>query len=88
MIYSGRGRLPAPSNYPVRPAPRGMFLCSPNLTIREGICVNAESGRTSRRGFLNLLLGGALLGWLGSLIYPLFRYLVPPQIPEAKLTTL
>jgi Rieske Fe-S protein len=50
--------------------------------------VNPDSDRNGRRKFLSLLLGGALIGWLGSLLYPLARYLIPPKIPEAKLTTL
>jgi Rieske Fe-S protein len=50
--------------------------------------VNPDSDRDGRRKFLSLLLGGALIGWLGSLLYPLARYLIPPKIPEAKPTTL
>jgi len=33
--------------------------------------------RTTRRSFLDLLLGAAALGWLGSLLYPVLRYLKP-----------
>jgi len=32
---------------------------------------------TSRRRFLNVLLGASALGWLGSLIYPAIRFLMP-----------
>ncbi len=32
-----------------------------------------------RRTFLNRLLGGAALAWLGSVLYPITRYLFPPQ---------
>ena len=39
----------------------------------------------SRRQFTNLLLGGGLLGWLGSVVYPLFAYLKPPKVPEANV---
>ena len=50
--------------------------------------MNPEPEKNGRRKFLSLLLGGAFLGWLGSLLYPLARYLIPPEIPEAKPTTL
>ena len=36
-----------------------------------------------RRDFLNWLLGSWLAGVVGSVIYPISRYLVPPEIPEA-----
>jgi len=39
----------------------------------------------SRRQFLNLLLGGGILGWLGSVIYPVLSYLKPPKTPEANV---
>ncbi len=39
----------------------------------------------SRRAFTKLLLGGGLLGWLGSAIYPIVSYLKPPKIPEANV---
>jgi cytochrome b6-f complex iron-sulfur subunit len=36
--------------------------------------------KTSRRGFLDVLLGASLLGWLASVLYPIIRYLQPlPQ---------
>jgi cytochrome b6-f complex iron-sulfur subunit len=38
----------------------------------------------SRRGFLDLLLGGALTGWLASMLYPAIRYLKP--LPQAGPT--
>jgi cytochrome b6-f complex iron-sulfur subunit len=37
----------------------------------------------SRRQFVNILLGGGLLAWLGSVLYPVIAYLKPPKIPEA-----
>jgi cytochrome b6-f complex iron-sulfur subunit len=36
-----------------------------------------------RRDFLNWLLGSWLVGVLGSVFYPISRYLVPPEVPEA-----
>jgi cytochrome b6-f complex iron-sulfur subunit len=38
-----------------------------------------------RRQFTNVLLGGGLLGWLGSVFYPVIAYLRPPKIPEANV---
>ncbi len=36
----------------------------------------------TRRGVIGLLLGGGLLASLVSFIYPVVRYLVPPQVAE------
>jgi Rieske Fe-S protein len=36
-----------------------------------------------RRRFVNLFLGGSLLGTIASLLYPVIRYLVPPRQAEA-----
>ncbi len=37
-----------------------------------------------RRRFINLFLGGAVVGFLGAIVYPLIRYLIPPKIAEAN----
>jgi Rieske Fe-S protein len=37
----------------------------------------------ARRDFLDWLLGSWLVGVLGSILYPIARYLVPPELPEA-----
>ena len=39
----------------------------------------------SRRDFTKVLLGGGLLGWLGSALYPVISYLKPPKVPEANV---
>ena len=40
--------------------------------------VKAASGSiTSRRHFLDLILGASILGWLASIAYPVIRYLKP-----------
>ena len=36
-----------------------------------------------RRGVLGWLLGTSAAGVLGSVMYPILRYLVPPDVPEA-----
>ncbi len=41
----------------------------------------------SRRQFVNVLLGGGILGWLGSVVYPVLSYLKPPRVPEANVQT-
>lgn len=38
---------------------------------------------TSRRPFLNLLLGTSLGGLVASALYPVVRFLSPPEVPEA-----
>jgi len=41
----------------------------------------------NRRNFTNVLLGGGLVAWLGSVLYPLVSYLKPPKIPEATVNS-
>ena len=43
---------------------------------------------TNRRKFLNLLLGTGLFGWIGSIIYPVISFLIPPKVAEAKVSSL
>ena len=38
---------------------------------------------TGRRSFLNWFLGTTLGALAGSILYPVFRFLSPPQVPEA-----
>ena len=40
-----------------------------------------------RRTFLNIILSAGLLGWLGSIFYPVISYLKPPKEPEANINT-
>lgn len=42
----------------------------------------------TRRRFMNLLIGGGLAGWLGSVFYPILNYLKPPKIPEANVNSI
>jgi cytochrome b6-f complex iron-sulfur subunit len=41
-----------------------------------------------RRKFLDILLGAGLLGWLGSVLYPIFSYLRPPSVPKANVNSI
>jgi len=43
---------------------------------------------TSRRGFLEFILGGSTVATLGAIIYPLVKYITPPKVAEAKLSQL
>ncbi|NTV85094.1 MAG: Rieske (2Fe-2S) protein [Bacteroidales bacterium] len=49
---------------------------------------NRKSNGSSRRKFLNILIGGGLLGWIGSVLYPILSYLNPPEIPEANVNSI
>jgi len=39
----------------------------------------------TRRDFTRLLLTGGVVGWLGSVLYPVISYLRPPRVPEANV---
>jgi Rieske Fe-S protein len=41
----------------------------------------------SRRDFGNVLLGGGLFAWLGSVLYPMLSFLKPPKVPEANVNS-
>lgn len=40
-----------------------------------------------RRDFLKYLLGGSLIAWLASVLYPVFAYLNPPKQSEVEVTS-
>lgn len=42
----------------------------------------------SRRKFLNILIGGGIVGWLASVLYPVVSFLKPPALPEANVSAL
>jgi cytochrome b6-f complex iron-sulfur subunit len=46
------------------------------VTMPEEIAINS-SPKTSRRGFIDLLLGATFLGWIATVAYPIVRYLTP-----------
>jgi Rieske Fe-S protein len=45
---------------------------------------NASSQKTTRRSFLDLILGTSVVAWLGSTLFPVVRYLTP--LPRAGPT--
>src|SRR4030042_2245496 len=47
-----------------------------------------KAQRSGRRKFLNILIGGGLLGWIGSVVYPILSYLNPPEVPEANVNSI
>lgn len=40
----------------------------------------------SRRKFLNILIGGGIVGWLASVLYPVASFLKPPKLAEANVS--
>lgn len=40
-----------------------------------------------RREFINWLLGSAGIATFGSIVYPIYKFLIPPDIPEAGATS-
>jgi len=41
----------------------------------------------NRRQFTNWMLAGGLLGWIGSVLYPVLSFLRPPKIAEANVNS-
>lgn len=41
----------------------------------------------NRRQFTNFVLTGSVLGWLGSVLYPVISFLKPPKIAEANVNS-
>jgi len=42
--------------------------------------------KSKRRDFLNIVLSGGFIAWLGALLYPVFKYLEPPVVEEVKVS--
>ncbi len=51
----------------------------------QGLNGNQEVARQGRRGFIGTLIGGGLLTLLGSLLYSVVRYVIPPKVADAGL---
>ena len=41
----------------------------------------------SKRDFLKYILGGSLVAWVGSVVYPILSYLKPPSEAEAEVSS-
>jgi len=42
-----------------------------------------KNDNLTRRSFMNYLLGGGTIAVLGAILYPVYKYLKPPETPEA-----
>ena len=47
-----------------------------------GTATQPAANELPRRRFINLLLGTGLIASIGSFLYPIIRYLVPPKLPD------
>ena len=54
----------------------------PNNTLEE-----KDTNSSTRRTFLNYLLGGGLLIMAGQVLYPLIQYILPPKVAEPTPTS-
>lgn len=41
----------------------------------------------SKRDFLGILLGGSLVAWIGSILFPIFSFLKPPKQAEVEVSS-
>ena len=48
---------------------------------------DTQQNDTSKRYFLKYILGGGLLAWAASIVYPLFAYLKPPKQAEVEVSS-
>ncbi|MDP1678075.1 MAG: ubiquinol-cytochrome c reductase iron-sulfur subunit [Bacteroidota bacterium] len=46
-----------------------------------------ENTQQKRRDFLQYILGGSFLAWLGAIIYPVLSYLKPPKQAEVEVNS-
>lgn len=46
-----------------------------------------QNNDKGKRDFLKYVLGGGLLAWAGSVLYPLFAYLKPPKQAEVEVSS-
>ena len=49
--------------------------------------INTGPADDSKRNFLKYVLGGSLVAWLGSILYPVFAYMKPPKQAEVEVTS-
>jgi Rieske Fe-S protein len=54
------------------------------LTMNEHISTPADGGK---RDFLKYILGGSLIAWASSVLYPLFAYMRPPVQTEVEVSS-
>jgi cytochrome b6-f complex iron-sulfur subunit len=49
--------------------------------------MNEQVPQESKRDFLKYILGGGLLAWIVSIVYPILAYLKPPKQGEVKVSS-
>ena len=49
--------------------------------------MNTTEGSAPRRGFLNMLLGTGTVATMGAILYPIFRFMVPPKVVESSASS-
>jgi Rieske Fe-S protein len=54
----------------------------------DTLTLHQDGSGSGRRDFLTYFLTGGILAWLLAVLYPVFAYLKPPLLPEAKVTSL
>jgi len=58
-------------------------MTEPPLNGREGNPEYPERAGPSRRRFLDYLLGTSTIATLGAIVYPIFKFMSPPQLVES-----
>ena len=48
--------------------------------------IGSKRSTVSRRGFFDWVLGTGIAALAGAAIYPLVRFIIPPKIPESKVS--
>jgi Rieske Fe-S protein len=49
--------------------------------------MSSSKDRTTRRSVLNYLLGSGTVATMGAILYPVFRFMVPPRIVESSASS-
>jgi Rieske Fe-S protein len=51
----------------------------PHAIYNQSQGVSNTANKKTRRSFINILFGGSLFAFIGSVVYPIFRFLNPPK---------
>ena len=80
-----------PTGLPIRGVGTGRRAWDPfqwqAITRQVSQMMNSAETSTPRRGFLNMLLGTGTVATLGAILYPIFRFMVPPKVVESSTAT-
>jgi Rieske Fe-S protein len=47
-----------------------------------------NSKKTNRRKFLDITLKSGMVAWIGAIIYPVFRFLIPPETTQEVVNSI